>query len=59
MSGMANGKKRSFRELADDEYQEKPLKLVMREYDDDEDNDDDDDEDDFDGSDDAEHYEVK
>ena len=58
MSGMANGKKRSFRELADDEYQEKPLKLVMREYDDGEDNDDDD-EDDFDGSDDASHYEVK
>jgi len=35
MSDMANGKKRSVRELND--YQEKPLKLVKREYDQDSD----------------------
>lgn len=33
MSDMANGKKRSVRELNDYQYQEKPLKLVKRLYD--------------------------
>ncbi len=33
MSEMANGKKRSFREINDFQYQEKPLKLVKRLYD--------------------------
>ncbi len=39
MSEMANGKKRSFREINDFQYQEKPLKLVKRLYDRDSDED--------------------